>query len=293
VTRLAWVDVFAAGPLTGTPVAVVLDADDWPARRMQLLAAELGVPETVVALPPAQDGDARLRIFTPRRELPTGGNPLVGAAWVLRAAGRTGGAARLETPAGVAAVRVRGGVATTDLGLATPGEEVDADEAAAALGAPGHAGAARIWEVHGGPRLLLPLADAAALRAAAPDHGALGALAERDGWLGLSAYAPPRREGGRTVVEARHFAPGGVPEDPVTGSAAGALGARLAAEAAGAYLSLVVRQRAATGRGGEVAVRVGGAGAGAPRVQVGGRVAPLFEGRLVDVADPAWSGRGG
>jgi trans-2,3-dihydro-3-hydroxyanthranilate isomerase len=283
--------------MTGNPLAVLLDADDWPVHRMQALAAELGISETVVVLPPAQDGDARLRIFTPARELPVAGHPLVGAAWVLHAAGRIGGAARLETPAGVVAVRVRGAVATADLGPATAGGEVDADEVAAALGVAGRtAGAARVWGV-GIPQLLLPLADGAALRGAVPGHAALRELGGRDGWLGVSAYAPPRAEGGRTVVDVRHFAPlGGVPEDPVTGSAAGALAARLAAEglgAPGAGVSLVVRQRTAEGRGGEVAVRVGAGGADAGRVQVGGRVVPLFEGRFIDAGGTAESARGG
>lgn len=292
MTLVAWVDVFASGPMTGNPLAVVLDADDWPAHRMQALAAELGISETVVVVPPTANGDARLRIFTPVRELPIAGHPVVGAAWVLHAAGRTGDGARLETGAGAVAVRVQGAVATADLGPATAGAEVDAAEAAAALGVPRAAGPARIWGV-GVPQVMLPVADVAALRAAVPDHGALGTLGERDGWLGVSAYAPAREEDGRTVVEVRHFAPlGGVPEDPVTGSAAGALGARLASEGLGGPapgLSLVVRQRTATGRGGEVAVRVGPAG----RVQVGGRVVPLFEGRFVDPGDAARGQRGG
>ena len=83
----------------------------------------------------------------------------------------------------------------------------------------------------------------------------------------------------------RHFAPLlGVPEDPVTGSAAGALGACLAAHgmSSGDDLELVVTQGVTGGRGGEVAVRVR-SNAGVPsRVRVGGRVVPLFEGHVLD-----------
>lgn len=280
MSRLAWVDVFASGPMTGNPLAVVLDADDWPPGRMQGLAAELGISETAFAVAAEGGGDLRLRIFTPRRELPMAGHPVVGAAWVLRAAGRTGERAVLETGAGPLAVHARGDVATAELGRAVGGDEVDPGEAAAAAGVEPAAGAsARIWSV-GFPQLMLPVAGLAALRAARPDHGRLRALGERDGWMGVSLYAT-EDAGGRLLAHARHFAPRiGVDEDPVTGSAAGALGGHLASTAgpAGARLEMVVRQATALGRGGEVAVRVGADGA----VSVGGRVVPLFEGRFVE-----------
>ncbi|MGD9571233.1 MAG: PhzF family phenazine biosynthesis protein [Thermoleophilia bacterium] len=297
MSRVAWVDVFATGPMTGNPLAVVLDGEGWDDARMQALAAELGISETVVVLPPEEGGDARLRIFTPARELPVAGHPLVGAAWVLHAAGVIEGRAVLETGAGPREVRVRGAVATADMGVAEAGAEADAAEAAAAAGLPAPGGPARIWGV-GVPQLMLPAPDAAALRDAVPDHDRLVALAGRDGWAGVSVYATAPDPEARPVVEVRHFAPAiGVPEDPVTGSAAAALGARLAAEGLagdGGDLSLVVRQRTASGRGGEVAVRVTADPAGGPgRVQVGGRVEPLIEGRILDNRPPAEGPGGG
>ncbi|MEO2057688.1 MAG: PhzF family phenazine biosynthesis protein, partial [Thermoleophilia bacterium] len=73
-----WVDVFATGPLSGNPLAVLI-GDHLPSTgRMQALAAEIGLSETVFAVP----GDMpRLRIFTPVAEIPLAGHPLVGAAW--------------------------------------------------------------------------------------------------------------------------------------------------------------------------------------------------------------------
>jgi PhzF family phenazine biosynthesis protein len=100
----------------------------------------------------------------------------------------------------------------------------------------------------------------------------------------VSLYALDGSDG-RLHADVRHFAPLiGVPEDPVTGSAAGALGACVAAArgAGGGDLEMVVRQRTAAGRGGEVAVRVEMIGEAPGRVRVGGRVVPLFEGRFVD-----------
>lgn len=282
MSALAWVDVFAAGPMSGNPLAVVLDADGWSGARMQALAAELGISETAFVIAPGPGADHRVRIFTPLRELPMAGHPVVGTAWVLHAGGRTGERARLQTGAGVMATHVRGGVATVTLGPVTAGDAVDADEAARAAGLPS-AGDARVWSV-GVPQLMLAAPDATAVHAAEPDHDALRRLGERDGWVGVSIYALDDSEG-RLRADVRHFAPLlGVPEDPVTGSAAGALGGCVAAArgSAGGDLEMVVRQTTAAGRGGEVAVRVEPTGDGTGRVRIGGRVVPLFEGRFVD-----------
>ncbi len=285
MSGLAWVNVFAAEAMTGNPLAVVLDADGWPASRMQAFASELGISETTFVLQPEGEGDQRVRIFTPRRELPMAGHPIVGTAWVLRAAGRIGEQARLETGAGLLSVRIRGSVATMEQPTPEARQVVDGAEAAMAAGvelAP--VPAARIWST-GVPQLMLPT-DLASLETAAPDHDALSRLGERDGWLGVSIYAVTGGENERLVVRVRHFAPlVGVPEDPVTGSAAGALGACLAAagmsdETGG--LEMVVSQGIEGGRGGEVAVRVQSVDGEPRRVQVGGRVVPLFEGNVLD-----------
>lgn len=283
--RIAWVDVFAERPFGGNPLAVVLDADAWPAEDMQALAAELHLSETAFALPATDPGaDLRLRIFTPARELPMAGHPVVGAAWVLHAAGLIAESARIETGAGVLTVRARGDVATMEQVTPEAGAAVDAGEVARALGvSAADAPPARVWST-GVPQLMLPVADSAAVAAARPDAEALTALGRRDGWLGVSVYALAAGERAPLRAHVRHFAPGvGVPEDPVTGSAAGALGACLAAAGGGAdgVTLLVVRQGAELGRGGEVAVRVECRDGRPERVQVGGRVVPLFEGRFV------------
>jgi PhzF family phenazine biosynthesis protein len=133
---------------------------------------------------------------------------------------------------------------------------------------------------------MLRVADLDALTGARPDGPALAALGTRDGWLGVSLYVVTDAEGGRVSVRVRHFAPLlGVPEDPVTGSAAAALGACLAsagfADPDGG-LEMRVTQGVAPGRGGEMAVRVRTDRAGGLGVLIGGRVVPLFEGRFVD-----------
>lgn len=77
-------DVFTDTALGGNPLAVVLDASGLDGPRMQAIAREFNLSETVFLLP-AEDDDrkARLRIFTPTRELPFAGHPTVGTAALL------------------------------------------------------------------------------------------------------------------------------------------------------------------------------------------------------------------
>jgi trans-2,3-dihydro-3-hydroxyanthranilate isomerase len=137
------------------------------------------------------------------------------------------------------------------------------------------------------PQLMLAVEGLEDLERARPDGAAIAALGAVGGWLGVSIYAIEEAAPGRAVARVRHFAPGlGVLEDPVTGSAAGALGACLAAAGLGAdgRLELTVRQGAEMGRPGRVAVSVL-APAGAPaQVEVGGRVIPVLSGHLTPAA---------
>src|SRR5579859_5746875 len=109
------VDVFTGTPLEGNPLAVFTDARSIPADRMQRIAREMNLSETVFVLPPEQAGDARIRIFTPAGELPFAGHPTLGTAFVL--CGQRGlDAIELETGAGVVRVEF-----TARSGPAVPG----------------------------------------------------------------------------------------------------------------------------------------------------------------------------
>ena len=74
------VDVFTTTPLTGNPLAVFTDARGVGRERMQAIAAELNLSETVFMLPAEGDATARVRIFTPRLELPFAGHPTLALA---------------------------------------------------------------------------------------------------------------------------------------------------------------------------------------------------------------------
>jgi PhzF family phenazine biosynthesis protein len=77
-------DVFTDRRFTGNPLAVVLEADDLSTEQMQAVGRELNLSETVFVLKPQNPAhSARVRIFTPERELPFAGHPTIGTAILL------------------------------------------------------------------------------------------------------------------------------------------------------------------------------------------------------------------
>ena len=77
-------DVFTERALAGNPLAVVLDCDGLDTGRMQAIAREFNLSETVFVLEPDDPvNTARVRIFTPSRELPFAGHPTIGTAILI------------------------------------------------------------------------------------------------------------------------------------------------------------------------------------------------------------------
>ncbi len=77
-------DVFTKGKLSGNPLAVVTDCENLDGNLMQKIAAEFNLAETVFVLPPTKsDTTAKLRIFTPKREMPFAGHPTIGTAVLI------------------------------------------------------------------------------------------------------------------------------------------------------------------------------------------------------------------
>jgi trans-2,3-dihydro-3-hydroxyanthranilate isomerase len=78
------VDVFTEHPLEGNALAVFPDASAMDAPTMQRVARELNLAETAFVLPPTrEDCAARVRIFTPTKEMLFAGHPTIGTAFVL------------------------------------------------------------------------------------------------------------------------------------------------------------------------------------------------------------------
>ena len=238
--RFATLDVFTDKRFAGNPLAVVLDAEALDAVTMQAIAREFNHPETVFVLPPLDPAHrARVRIFTPARELPFAGHPTVGTAVLLSQI--DGGAVErvivLEEEIGAVRCMVEpidGGRGRARFGL--PQLPVPAGTApnnatiAAALGlSAGDIGCARmrpsIWSA-GLPLTFVPVASLACVRACRPDPSRL-ITTFGDG--PVYVLCAETAEAGHDF-HARMFAPAlGVPEDPATGSAVAAFAGLLAA----------------------------------------------------------------
>ena len=261
------VDVFTTTPLTGNPLAVFTDARGVGRERMQAIAAELNLSETVFMLPAEGDATARVRIFTPRLELPFAGHPLVGTAFVI-ARSTPVHTVRLETgvgPIDIAVERDGGFVVRCVMTQPEPRLEPAAIEPHALEHALGQPLAGPVVRADNGPvHLLCPVWDVSAV---VPDLPALATMQVTT----IVAYAPPV-DG---EVHVRVFAPAaGVAEDPATGSAAGPLGAHLLATGAIGEGSLIVHQGEAMGRPSVLEVLVAH---GAPP-RVGGGCVPVARG---------------
>ena len=266
--HVLWLDVFADRPFEGNPLAVVLDADALDDHTMGSLAAELGLSETVFVL----EAGARLRIFTPRAEIPLAGHPVVGAALALARLGRIPSEGRTVFATGAGDVPVDmtpGGEATMTQPEPLLGPELDRGRTAALLGLDALAGAPQVCRT-ALPQAFAEVEDRAALARASPDLEGIAAL---EGVVGLAAWCedPPG------VVAQRFFAPLlGVPEDPATGSAAGALGA-LRVYRGAAPGRVTIAQGAEVGRPSTIAVEVGGAPGSPGDVRVGGHAVLVLE----------------
>src|SRR6187397_1924428 len=103
--RYVVADVFTDRALAGNQLAVFTDARDVDQLTMQQLALELGFSESVFVLPPREGGTVRIRIFTPRNEIPFAGHPCLGTAFVLGAPLQLGVIA-LETGSGIVPVEL-------------------------------------------------------------------------------------------------------------------------------------------------------------------------------------------
>ncbi|WP_163508883.1 PhzF family phenazine biosynthesis protein [Fodinicola acaciae] len=263
-------DVFTDTPLEGNPLAVFTAGDRVPEERMQRLAKELNLSETVFVLPAERGGDARIRIFTPAAELPFAGHPTLGTALLL-ADGRD--EITLETGAGDIRITIdAGGEGQMAQPIPTWQAYDQAGELLAALGVGQAELPVEIYQ--NGPRhvyVALPSADAVA--ALAPDLTRLGRL----GAMGVNCFAGSAQE-----WKTRVFCPGlGVPEDPATGSAAGPLAVHLARHGRIGFGQRVrISQGAEIGRPSTLYAQVDGSGDDIERVLVSGSAVVVARGEF-------------
>lgn len=279
-------DVFADQPGRGNPLGVVFGADDLDTAAMQALAAWLNLSETTFVLQATQpDADYRLRIFTPRQELPFAGHPSVGTAHavlerglVTPKAASEGGTLVQECAAGLLPLRLGADGAKRVIHVRAPRgleREADASAVLASLnGAP--LGAMRPALIDNGPRWwCVELADEATVRGLAPDLEAMATANRADSSVGVAVYA--RCAGKEYALVVRAFVPAdGIPEDPVTGSANAAIAAWLHTNATLPAPRFRSSQGREMGRDGVVEIVVDAEG----EVWIGGLTQTVIEGTL-------------
>ena len=283
------VDVFTERPLEGNALAVFVDGQGLDEPTMQRIARELNLSETTFVLPPrSADCAARVRIFTPHRELPFAGHPSIGTAWVLLDEGMpTGDTENFGLEEGIGTVSIRVEHAEPPLiWLRTPaisdGSRIDAASCAAALGI-GEGDllpfAPQILSA-GNPTLLVPVRDPGVV-----DRAHIGAEAARrltraqDGGACVFVFAPTSRG-----AYSRMFAPHlGIAEDPATGSSTGPLAAYMMRHGmigSGDGVRFVSEQGVKMRRRSELHVAIVGNDAAAG-IDVGGCVVGVGRGELV------------
>jgi trans-2,3-dihydro-3-hydroxyanthranilate isomerase len=295
------VDVFTASPFGGNPLAVFPEAEGLTTEEMQRLAREMNLSETTFVLPPQAPGaDFKVRIFTPAKELPFAGHPVVGTHWVLAHLGRVD----LREP--VTQVRFELGVGVLPADLHVAGGQVErvvmtqdrptfhavledvmdlaeglrlSPEAITETGLPVHVVSTGV------PQMMVPvrsLAEVQALDAGQLNIAALNRACHAVGTECALVFTF-QTEQPEATVHVRMFAPLlGVPEDPATGSANGALGAYLvhhrAVPVTEPTTHILSEQGAEIGRPSTLYIEVDSVGEEITAVRVGGQVVPVVEG---------------
>lgn len=267
-------DVFTDTPLTGNQLAVFTDARGLDEETMQALALEVGFSESVFVLPPEQDGNVRIRIFTPVTELAFAGHPVLGTAFVLGAPLQLP-TVRLETGSGVVAVELErdeaGKLVFGRMEQPIPKIEPlpDVERLLLALGLESAALPIEHYD-NGATHILVALAAEDEVAALRPDVAALAPFAV----TGVNCFA-----GAGSSWKTRMFWPLG--EDAATGSAAGPIACHLARHGLIAWGDdIVIAQGAEIGRPSKLYARADGSAGLIDRVAVGGQAVTVARGEF-------------
>jgi trans-2,3-dihydro-3-hydroxyanthranilate isomerase len=326
--RFVQLDVFTTEPFAGNPLAVFPEAEGLSDDVMMKIAREMNLSETVFVLEPerkpetaksnqqtansgqpAESGSAadpnktgptvlrRLRIFTPARELPFAGHPIVGTWNALAREGVAmppeggNGWTRIHHEIGIGVLPVdiefRDGapvqVVMTQGRFAINNEIDDRQEQSEIARALGLAvedldESLPIQVLSTGlPFLAVPVRSLADLRRCRINASLLAELYQQAGGTGCYAFSRETIEVGDSRAHARLFAPAdNIPEDPATGSAAGALGAYLVhhdvsgVEAVDGRVRFVIEQGDFMHRASRINLDVKGTAGAIEEVRVGG-----------------------
>ena len=269
-------DVFTDTPLAGNQLAVFTDARALDTETMLALAHEINFSESTFVLPAEAGGHAKIRTFTPLAEIPFGGHPTLGTAFVLAGPLQTP-ELRLETGSGIVPVRLERDESRIVFGrMDQPIPSVQPYEAEAellaALGVERSELPVELYDI-GMRHVYVSLRSEDEVANLRPDLGRLGLPPD----LGINCFA-----GSGKCWKTRMFAPGGgIAEDPATGSAAGPLALHLARhDQIGFGDEIEISQGVEIGRPSTLFARAEGTAENVERVEVGGSAVIVARGEF-------------
>jgi len=310
--RFVQVDVFTDRPFAGNPLAVFPEAAGMTDEQMMKIAREMNLSETVFVLEPNGDSTGptvlrKLRIFTPTREIPFAGHPIVGTWNALARQGVVpvpdggSGMQRIYHEVGIGVLPVdvefRDGQPVQVVMTQGKFQIIDElDEAPEQAELARALGLARedldetlpIQSISTGLScMVVPVRSLADLRDCKINSSLLGEIYTRHGATGCLAFTRETIEVGPARAHARFFAPAdNIPEDPATGSACGALGAYLVYHQAlslqpeeGRY-KFVIEQGDFIHRPSRIRLDVKGQKGSIEEVKVGGASVPVASGEV-------------
>jgi len=286
--RYRVVDVFTEQALEGNPLAVFPDASGMEEGTMQKIAKEMNLSETTFVLPATRPNCvARVRIFTPTKEMVFAGHPTIGTSWLLldeKVVPVNTDRFFLDLKGGAIPIRVERGDRPR-IWLTTPPIRFEKTLAPAICAKALGLNSAELLDVApqivtaGNPLVFVAVKNKEAVDRAQIDMSGLGALRDPGEEPNCVFVFTPTAEG----AYSRMFAPElGVMEDPATGSATGPLAAymmrnKLAPSAAGSRFHS--EQGTKMGRRSILYVQINGA-EGADGIEVGGYVTPLVDAKM-------------
>ena len=229
-------DVFTQQKFSGNQLAVITDAEGLSDHDMQNIAREFNFSESTFVFPSEKENTRKVRIFTPRSEVPFAGHPNIGTAFILAETGIFGDFAQsidvvFEEKAGNVPIKINKdhcGYIWCELSAPAPlslGKVATVDLASEVLSI--EAGDINVTTHYpqvasvGLPFLFVELQSLEALSQAQIDVSKLQRLLQEGFPSYIHIYCRDVKD---FDIRCRMFAPlDGVPEDPATGSANAAL----------------------------------------------------------------------
>lgn len=256
--RFQHVDVFTKVRFGGNQLAVFVDGRDLRTEEMQKIAQEMNFSETTFVFPPTQaEADWKVRIFTPKTEVPFAGHPTLGTAYVLAKEGMiklTEPKTTILLEMEVGCIPVELEVVDQEIGFIQMGQNIPSfGQKLKQVARIAEALSIEIREVEatglpvevvssGLPFLFIPIKSLETVENLQPNFTLLGTICEELGGKGAFVFTQKSTKGDSTKfsdpesdkeigdlrVHSRMFGTGvGIQEDPATGSASGPLGCYL------------------------------------------------------------------